>query len=106
MSDLLRDFLVLLAGGAVTWFLKGRLTPKEQAETIQVQGKTLADAFDEIRELRKELHENRKLIAELQETVGRYQRGIERAKKHARRLAPDQEPPDFLQDTGELNKRQ
>jgi len=66
MEQWLRDLLLILASALLGIFARNKLTPKEQAETIAVQGKTLSDAFDEIRELREEVKavrdENKTLI--------------------------------------------
>ena len=104
MEQLLRDLLVIVAGAALGILGKIFLTPKEnaemgkaQSETIQIQGRTLADAFDEINELRKEMDD-------LREQLKKYQRALERAIKHIRKIAPDEQIPDFLMDTGDVKK--
>jgi hypothetical protein len=104
MEQLLRDLLVIIAGAALGILGKIFLTPKEhaekgkaQSETIEIQGRTLADAFDEIRELRKEMDDMR-------EQLKKYQRALERAIKHIRTLAPNDPIPDFLKDTGDFKK--
>ena len=100
----IRDILLIIASAALGILGKIFLTPKEfaekgkaQSETIQIQGKTLADAFDEIRELRKEMDD-------LREQLKKYQRALERAIKHIRKIAPDEQIPDFLMDTGDIKK--
>lgn len=78
---------------------------KHQTETIEIQGRTLADAWKRIEQLEARDAEKQKTINDLVKKLDEFRKAYNRALKWIHEYTPPTVAiPDFFQDTGELKK--
>ena len=110
MSDIIS--IVALASTFILGILQWRSSVREVrskehtngATALSINAETLAKLSRRIDELEARDTEKEKRINDLEEQVKKWRRAYNRAINHIRYLAPNADIPDFLLDTGELNK--
>lgn len=95
--------IITLIGVLGAPYISRRLSGSRQ-DVIQSQGKSLADAFDEIRELRTELRSAEDKIDELKSDVRKFRNAYAKAIRYIYDKNPDEPIPDFLKDSDRMPK--
>lgn len=113
MSDALLGMLIAFAGSLLTLIVpvlvnwrKNRIeTDRLEAELDKVGLETIVTLKKQIQELVKEGEEMRQKMREMQHEIDVLWKALERSNRFIRNKLPGEDIPDFLQDTGELNKK-
>lgn len=113
MSDALLGMLIAFAGSLLTLIVpvlvnwrKNRIENNRlEAEIDKLDLETIMTLKRQVRELVKENEEMQKRMKEMQHEIDVLWKALERSNRFIRNKLPGENIPDFLQDTGELNKQ-
>lgn len=113
MSDALLGMLIAFAGSLLTLIVpvfvnwrKNRIENNRlEAEIDKLDLETIMTLKRQVRELVKENEEMQKRMKDMQHEIDVLWKALERSNRFIRNKLPGENIPDFLQDTGELNKQ-
>lgn len=103
----IREVVMLVVGSIATWLITN-IRPKQvkedehdksQNQTIEIQGRTLAGAWDMIEKLQKHSISQDAKIKELDDALVKYTRALNRAYRFIGEHVRGVQVPDFLLDT-------
>ena len=98
--------IVAIISTAILGFLQwGTSARHKPTEALGINAETITKLSRRIDELEKRDEEKERRIEELETEVKKWKRGYERQGRYIRSRLPNEELPDFLLDTGDLNKR-